>query len=393
MRILVINYEYPPIGGGGGFVTRDILEEIVKKGHLVTIITSHYKSLARRECVNGVDVIRAPVLFRNKIEVANMASMFCYLPSSIIKGLSNFNRKTFDIINTHFAVPSGPAGYILSKYFKIPNVLSLHGGDIFDPSKSLSPHKTPILANTVNAMLKTADRVVAQSNDTKNNAHRFYKIKRRVDVIPLGIKKPVFTNKTRSDLGLDADETVFCTLGRLIKRKNIEDIFKVISHLRDTYNYKLLIMGDGPERKHLEGLISQLGLNGKVRFLGNVTEEVKFQVLNLSDVYLSTALHEGFGLVFLEAMECGLPIICYNRGGQNDFLVDGKTGFLVELGDKEGFYANIVKLLENAALKQRIGSYNRELIKSYYIDRCADKYIDLFEDVISERNLQKEAHH
>ena len=174
MRILVINYEYPPIGGGGGFVTRDIIEEIVKKGHIVTIVTSHYKGLAKQECVNGVDVIRVPVLFRNKIEVANMASMFCYVPFSIIKSLSKFSRKTFDIINTHFAVPSGPAGYILSKYFDIPNVLSLHGGDIFDPSKSLSPHKTPILSNTVNVMLETADRVVAQSNDTKRNAYTYY---------------------------------------------------------------------------------------------------------------------------------------------------------------------------------------------------------------------------
>ena len=171
MRILVINYEYPPIGGGGGFVTRDIIEEIIKKGHRVTIITSHYKGLAKQECVNGVDIIRVSVLFRNKIEVANMPSMFCYVPFSIIKSLSKFGRKTFDIINTHFAVPSGPAGYILSKYFDIPNVLSLHGGDIFDPSKSLSPHKTPILSNTVNVMLETADRVVAQTNDTKRNAY------------------------------------------------------------------------------------------------------------------------------------------------------------------------------------------------------------------------------
>jgi glycosyltransferase involved in cell wall biosynthesis len=391
MRILVINYEYPPIGGGGGFVTRDIIEEIVKKGHIVTVITSHYKGLAKQECINGVDVIRVPVLFRNEIEVANTASMFCYVLFGITKSLTTFGRKTFDIINTHFAVPSGPAGHFLSRYLSIPNVLSIHGGDIFDPSKSLSPHKTPILSNTVKMMLESADRVVAQSNDTKRNAYTYYKIERPVDIIPLGIKKPVFKRKTRSDFDLEYDEIVFCTIGRLVKRKNIEDMLSVLSHLKENYNFKLLVIGNGPERNHLETEVIQLGLNGRVRFLGNVTDEVKFQILDLSDFYLSTALHEGFGLVFLEALECGLPIICYDRGGQKDFLISGKTGFLVELGDKDDFGQKLIEVMNSLSLKNSMRIFNQHLIKSYYIDKCADRYISLFNDAIIERIDAKDA--
>jgi glycosyltransferase involved in cell wall biosynthesis len=309
MRILVINYEYPPIGGGGGFVTRDIVEEIAAKGHSVTVITSHCRGLEKQEAVNGVNIIRVPVLFRNKVEVANMPSMLCYLPSSILKSLFKLKRKAFDVINTHFAVPSGPVGYILSKTFNIPNILSIHGGDIFDPSKALSPHRAPIFSNIVYRMLKTADRVVAQSKDTKKNAYKYYKIRRPIEVIPLGIKKPAFESKSRFDFDLENDEIVFCTIGRLIKRKNIDDICSVLYGLKNNFKFKLLIIGDGPERIHLEKLAVQLGLNGNVRFLGSVSDEAKFQLLALSDFYLSTALHEGFGLVFLEAMECGLPIV------------------------------------------------------------------------------------
>ena len=72
-------------------------------------------------------------------------------------------EKNVDIVNTHFAIPSGPAGQSIARYCKIPNILSIHGGDIFDPSKSLSPHKTPVLSHIVTAMLRRADRVVAQS--------------------------------------------------------------------------------------------------------------------------------------------------------------------------------------------------------------------------------------
>ena len=136
-------------------------------------------------------------------------------------------------------------------------------------------------------------------------------------------------------------------------------------------------MGEGPERAHLEKTITILGLEARVQLMGNVSDEVKFQVLDLSDCYLSTAVHEGFGLVFLEAMECELPVICYNRGGQNDFLINGKTGFVVALDDKKSFSEKIIELISDSQLKKNMGCYNRNLVKNYYISTCAERYISL----------------
>ncbi|MDD4073734.1 MAG: glycosyltransferase, partial [Desulfobacterales bacterium] len=87
MKLLVVNYEYPPIGGGGGFVTRDIIENIAERGHGVTVITSHYNGLKKQETINGVDIIRVPVCCRKQMEAANLISMLSYLPSSIIKSI------------------------------------------------------------------------------------------------------------------------------------------------------------------------------------------------------------------------------------------------------------------------------------------------------------------
>ena len=383
MRILVINYEYPPIGGGGGFVTRDILEYMAEQGHHITLITSRFKKLKKYENVNGVNIHRVRVIFRNKIETASMPSMLSYLPASIFAALYKYSGGKFDIINTHFAIPSGPAGCVIGKLWKVPNVLSIHGGDIFDPSKFLSPHHTPLLSSTVRAMLKTADRVVAQSSDTRNNAYRYYRVNRPIDVIPLGIKKPVFDKKARSYFDLDSDDFVFCTIGRLVKRKNIDDILAVLSEIKNSHKFKFVVIGEGPQHDHLVRLISRLNLEGKVIMAGNVSDEVKFQLLDLSDCYLSTATHEGFGLVFLEAMETGDPVICYNRGGQNDFLVDGKTGFLVELGDRKKFAEKVVELMNNSELHSNISAYNRKLVQSYYISACAEKYLSLFDETIS----------
>jgi len=156
-----------------------------------------------------------------------------------------------------------------------------------------------------------------------------------------------------------------------------------LSGIKGRYKFKFFIIGEGPERAHLEELIRGFGLKDMVHLMGNVSDEVKFQVLDLSDCYLSTALHEGFGIVFLEAMECGLPVICYNRGGQNDFLVNGKTGFLVELGDKKSFSEKVIELMTESKLKKNMSSYNRKIVKKYYISTCAEKYISLFQSVIS----------
>lgn len=388
MKILVINYEYPPLGGGGGFVTRDILEEMAALGHRVSIVTSRSNPLARRETVNGVDVVRVPVLLRNAMQTATLPSLLSYPPSCVWASLRQFGQQSFDIVNTHFAVPSGPAGFAVSKLFKIPNILSIHGGDIFDPSKSLSPHKTPGLSHTVQWMLKAADRVVAQSSDTRDNARRHYGIDRPIDIIPLGIKKPVFTPKSRGELGVPQDDFVVCTIGRLVKRKNIDDALQILSTLLPRTNMTFLVIGDGPERPHLEKLSLQLNMGRKVRFLGNVSDETKFQLLAVSDCYISTAMHEGFGLVFLEAMECGLPIVCYNRGGQIDFLASGATGFLVELGDREGFADKLQQVIDRPELRERFRSRNRRLIKDYYIRRCAERYLDLFSRALADYRLR-----
>ena len=345
MNLLVINYEYPPIGGGGGFVTRDILEHMAELGHKVSIITSGYKGLKARENINGVDVIRVPVLFRSKKEVASLPSMLSFVPSCILKAILGLDHHDYDIINTHFAIPSGPAGFFLKNRWGIPNVLSIHGGDIYDPSKSLSPHNTPFLHSTVRTMLNKADCVVAQSNDTKKNATKYYNLDRPVQVIPLGIKKPSFTKKPRNDFGFKDEEFLFCTIGRLVSRKNIDAALSILSPLNGKYPFKFIIIGEGPERIHIEKCINNLDLQGHVRLMGNVSDGEKFQILSLSDFYLSTALHEGFGLVFLEAMECGLPVISYNQGGQNDFLINGKTGFLVKLGEKESFRDRINEVI------------------------------------------------
>jgi len=127
-----------------------------------------------------------------------------------------------------------------------------------------------------------------------------------------------------------------------------------------------------------------MNLQNNVIMMGNVSDDEKYQLLELSDCFVSTATHEGFGLVFLEAMETGKPIVCYDHGGHTDFMVNGKTGFMVQLGNRKRLKEKILDIITNQELCMKISHFNKKLVKKYYIERCAENYLKLFDEVIRE---------
>jgi glycosyltransferase involved in cell wall biosynthesis len=110
-----------------------------------------------------------------------------------------------------------------------------------------------------------------------------------------------------------------------------------------------------------------------------VSDERKYQALGNADVFVSATQHEGFGLVFLEAMAYGLPVISYDHGGQTDFLVDGKTGYLVALNDFKRLTQSIVDLHDRPQARAAMGDYNRKLVENYFIENCARQYETVFQ--------------
>jgi glycosyltransferase involved in cell wall biosynthesis len=113
--------------------------------------------------------------------------------------------------------------------------------------------------------------------------------------------------------------------------------------------------------------------------LGYVTEQEKARALAVSDIFVSSSQHEGFGLVFLEAMAFGLPVVCYDRGGQADFLKSSETGYVVKLNDLEAFTRALVDLANQEEVRREIGRNNLRKVEGYFIDRCAERYEKIFE--------------
>jgi glycosyltransferase involved in cell wall biosynthesis len=242
------------------------------------------------------------------------------------------------------------------------------------------------MRTAVRWLLKAADSIVGQSRDTVRHVRSIYGVDRRVDLIPLGIERPpARTSATRASFGLPENAFVLITIGRLVARKATTQLVDVLAATR-LPNAHLLVVGDGPDASAISDRARALGVQDRVRLLGSVTDAQKYAALSISDAFVSTSQHEGFGLVFLEAMAQGLPVVCYDRGGQTDFLTSGETGYVVPLNDQDRFKQAILALHADVEARKHYGRLNLERVEQFFIDTCASRYEAIFEEVMARRD-------
>ena len=191
----------------------------------------------------------------------------------------------------------------------------------------------------VRFIMNRADRIVAQSSNTRDNALRYYRPRKEVGIVPLAFHPPELSGAVRAQLGFKNNEFILITIGRLIKRKAIDHMIRALAAVPDR-RLRLLVLGDGPERGYLESLAGELGVNGRVVFTGYVTERQKFDYIGISNVFISTSHGDSNRFHGSHALRAAYNL--RNHGGQVDFL-SGENALLVEVGDVDG-YAFIKRL-------------------------------------------------
>jgi glycosyltransferase involved in cell wall biosynthesis len=378
-KILLLNYEYPPLGGGGGVASRSLARGWVNLGYQVLVVTSRFQEQKKIEQKGAITIHRVTTWGRSDQFTASFLSLVSYLFFGFFKSLHLALKHKLVFINTHFVVPTGPLGWLISKLFRCPNLLSIHGGDIYDPSKKSSPHQSRFYRFLIRKLLSSkGSQVIAQSNNTKVNAQKYYHSKAKIKVIPLAYEAYNFKPKTRKELGLSADKFYLVSTGRLVERKGYQYLLAALKNLPAAI--ELIVIGSGPLMPKLQSRAQDLGIELRVKFLGYTAEELKFQYLNSANLYVLSSLHEGFGIVLQEAMQVGLPIVSTDHGGQTDFITPEQNGLLVPIKDSQSLEKAIFKLYNDPKLGSEMSNNNRQAIKQFSPLKIANQYLQLLNE-------------
>lgn len=336
MKILVLCYEFPPVGGGGGRVAAQVAEGLARRGHEVKVQTSGMSHLPVRENQNGVEILRT-ACFRQRENTCSVPEMALYLAASFVPVWRLVSMWKPNVIHAHFAVPTGALAFAISRLTGVPYVLTAHLGDV----PGGVPEQTSGLFRLVNPFAKivwkNAARTTAVSSFVAGLARDAYGLE------PILIRNGIQAQPAAPVVVHEPPRIIFA--GRLSVQKNPLLALQALSLVRDL-KWFLDVIGEGPLGEAMRKEADRLELQDRVTFHGWLPGGHVSDIMAKADILLMTSLHEGLPMVAVEALQHGLAIIGSNIGGMRDVVEDGKNGFLCN-PQPEFFAGRLRQLLSN----------------------------------------------
>lgn len=375
MRILVLNHEYPPVGGGGGRVSQDLNLGFCSHGHEVKIITPYLKELSRNECHSHYEIIRVPALRKYAFR-ATLTDMGAYIISSFITGSRLIRTWHPDIIQGHFAVPAGAAARMLSKRFHIPYFLTAHLGDI----PGGVPEKTGtwfrIFYPFTKKIWEDAERIITVSSFTRELAKQSYP-----GIEPDLIFNGVDTEVIKPDHLEVHDPIQIVFAGRFMEQKNPLLIIEVLNQLK-VLRWHCVMMGDGPLKPVVEQKIKEYGLQDRFTLPGWINPEQVIATYQASDILFMPSRSEGLPVAGVQAIAMGLVPVLSNVGGCPDLVNQNENGFLIPSDDIAAFTKAIQTLLADQALLLRFKEKSCMLAKKFDLKHIVAQYETVMKEIL-----------
>lgn len=357
MKIGVITSAYPDYEDDphGIFVHR-LMKEIAKKGHEVHVLAP-YTGGETEYTLEGVHVERFHYFYPRRFEklsgragmIDNVKEGFLvkiqvltFLFFNVIHSLRKL--KGMDVIHVQWPIPNGLGAIFLKKLYGIPYINTIHGEEIH-----LSKRYHMLFA--LRWLVNNSSKTITNSTATRKFCLEAGLDGEKIDVIPFGVDTDFFR-----PLDVYKDETIFqiLSVGYLIERKGFEYLIRAMPLVLEKHKHaRLKIVGSGPLESKLKELIYELDLGNEVEIVKNVSDEELLMIYNSSDLFVLPSIvdsqgnTEGLGVVLLEAMACGLPVIGSDVGGISDIILEGGTGVLIREKNFLELFNAIIKMIEN----------------------------------------------
>ncbi len=370
MEIGIVCY---PTFGGSGVVATELAKGLARRNHNVHILS--YAKPAR------LDTFETNISY-HEVNL-NSYPLFEYPPYDLalanqMAGLIDYEG--IDVLHVHYAIPHATSAYLAKQILgeeaaHVPIITTLHGTDITLVGSD------PSYKSVVDFSINQSDGVTAVSDYLRDETYRRFDIKKDIEVIPNFIDLDRFrrSNKEHFRKAISPEEEkIIVHVSNFREVKRVPDVVSVFDYvLKHDIKAKLLLVGDGPDRKRAEQRCRDLGICDQVRFLGK-QEQVE-EVLSIADLFLIPSGSETFGLAALEAMGCGVPVISSNIGGLPEVNIHGETGYLCDLGDTDGMGQYAVNILSNQEEHKKMSQNARKQAERFELGDVVSRYEEYYE--------------
>ena len=389
MKIIVVSSTFPPRRFGGiTAVSYNLAKSLVKRGHDVTVYTTDisdkYSRIPDIKGVKHIDGINV-LYFKNLSN--SLASNRFYLPVGFVRMVKK-ELKNFDIIHLHdFRSFQTIAVHHYAKKYGIPYVLQAHGSLTAFLQKGMLKKIFDRLWGY--RILKDAAKVIAVTQMEVEQYKSMGVSEDKIEIVPNGIDLTEFDNlpergEFRKKYGLDSNRRVILYLGRIHKTKGIDLLVKAFARLSNDFSdTKLAIAGpDDGYLPALKKLVADLEISDKVLFIGPLYGKEKTSAYADADVFVNPRPDEIFGVVFIEALACGTPVICSTGCGIAD-VIDGQVGLAVPYNEEQ-LSSAILRMLSDAKLRQEFGDSGKSLVREQFNwDNIAGQVEDIYQSVVT----------
>ena len=299
---------------------------------------------------------------------------------------------SYDLIHSHYWL-SGRLGLLFADHWGVPLVSTFHTLAQLKNrvAESAAEREQTVRYEIERRTMAGSDRVVALTAIDRQQILRHYATHSPIDVIPGGVDlnrfSPMPRGQARAALGLAPHQKILLFVGRIQRLKGLEVLVRAFARLGDL-DARLLVVGGQPgtspesrEIARLQHLVAKLGIEDRTGFVGAVAHEQLPLYYSAADVTVMPSSYESFGLVAVESLACGTPVVATRVGGLTSIVHDGETGLLVPWRDAQMFAESLRRVLEDTDLRRRLAANARESVLGYGWDRIADEHLALYEDL------------
>jgi N-acetyl-alpha-D-glucosaminyl L-malate synthase BshA len=364
---------YPTVGGSGA-VAAELGKQLARRGHDVHFVS--YRLPFR------LGEFQENIAF-HEVEVLSY-SLFEHPPHDLAlaaKMAEVARESTLDLFHVHYAIPHAITGFLARKMLgdAAPKLITtLHGTDVTLVGQDRSFFEITRFG------IEQSNGVTAVSEFLKRMTIDEFEVEKPIEVIPnfvdLSLYCPTRAYKDRSAFAR-AGEKILLHISNFRPVKRVGDVVRILERVNREVPAVLLMVGEGPERASAHAIARRLGVQDRVRFLGQ--HENAAEITAVADVYLLPSELESFGLSALEAMGCGVPVVGTDAGGLPEVVKHAETGFLLPVGDVEGMAARAIEILKDEKRGREMGQAGRRRAASLFgADRVVSQYERFYEQVL-----------